>query len=123
MARIKGIGVHFRCTSAGYPTAATDVDLLSDSIETILKTFPGERVYRPTFGSYLRRLLFANMSQGAAIRARSEARRAIEEWERRVVVDDVLIDITETATIKLTVIWYPRANPTRQTRTSMTFGA
>jgi len=118
---LHGMAVHFRSGPRGFPEYADDVELLGDSIETILKTVPGERPYRPTFGCYLKRLLFVNMSQAAALRARSEVRRAIDAWEPRVIVDDVLIQ-TENNKIMLTVIWRPRSDPSRKSMTRMEGG-
>lgn len=134
MARIKGLAVNFRFDSNGYPAESVDVRLLEDSILTILKTIPGERVYRPTFGCYAIRLLFANMSKAAALRCRSEARRAIETWEPRVIVDDILISAnagsfnsvsgpvvnsSAASTITLTVVWRPKGNAQQQQKTSV----
>jgi len=122
MAKIKGIAVHFRFGPRGYPEWATDLEILAGSILTILKTIPGERVYRPTFGCYAIRLLFANMSVAAALRCRSEARRAIETWEPRVIVDEILIDKRDS-TIGLTVIWRPKSNPSAASQTTLEVAA
>lgn len=135
MARIKGLAVNFRFDKDGYPAESADVQLLEDSILTILKTIPGERVYRPTFGCYAIRLLFANMSKAAALRCRSEARRAIETWEKRVIVDDILIsrsaagafnsvsgavvNNSTASTIQLTVVWRPKGNAQQRQKTSV----
>ena len=81
--------------------------MLEQSIRTILLTFPGERPYRPAFGSWLRNLVFANMSEANALQAGSEARRALATWERRVDVREVLFELQDTK-ILLTIIW--RAN-------------
>lgn len=111
--RIMGLGVPFRFGSRGYPEPAEDLDLLADSMEMILKTVPGERPHRPTFGSYLRWLLFTNMSQGSLYRAKAEARRAIEAWEPRVTVDDIRIRPVDSQ-IELTIIWRPLPSNSRR---------
>lgn len=122
MARIKGLAVNFRFDTAGYPSEAVDVELLGDSILTVLKTIPGERPYRPTFGCYAVRLLFANIGRAAALRARTEARRAIETWEPRVIVDDILLT-TADSTITLTVLWRPKGNAEQRQQTSLQVAA
>lgn len=122
MAKIKGIAVNFRFGPRGYPEWATDIELLGDSILSVLKTIPGERVYRPTFGCYAIRLLFANMSIAAALRVRSEARRAIETWEPRVIVDEILINNVDSS-IQLTVIWRPKSNPLARSQTTLEVAA
>lgn len=118
---IKGLAVHFRFGSRGYPEAAEDIDLLSDSIETILKTVPGERPHRPTFGSNLRRVLFSNMSRGAALRARTEAKLAIRTWEPRVVVDEIYLKPIDNR-IEMIVVWRWKRDPGRQRKTNLVFG-
>lgn len=105
--RIKGLHVPYRMTSTGYPESAEDSELLAMSISEILKTGIGERVRNRQFGSGLQRLLFANMTKGALVRAKTEARRAIEAWEDRVVVDEILIS-SEGSRIIIEVYWRPR---------------
>jgi phage baseplate assembly protein W len=110
MARdIRGIAVNFRFGDRGYPEPADNDDLLSNALYTILSTKTGERVHRPTFGCELKRILFANVTRGSTVRARVEARRAIEQWEQRVVVDDILVS-SEDSRIVLDISWRPRNN-------------
>ena len=91
MAIIKGVAVPFRFTVGGYPVAATDKDLLQDSIFTILSTIPGERRMRPDFGCWLIALVHENMSEAEGFRARSEVKRALRLFEPRVTVEEVTI--------------------------------
>jgi phage baseplate assembly protein W len=122
MPQIKGIAVNWRFGSKGYPEPATDIELLGDSIYTILKTIPGERVYRPTFGCNLARLLFTNMSRQERVRAANEAREAIRNNEERVVVDDVLIDNdADVNTISITIVWRPLGSQGQRQRTIISF--
>ena len=119
--RIRGLAVHFRFGTNGYPEPAEDTELLSDQIETILKTPIGSRVHRPTFGTSLHRILFANLSRAAAVRARVEARRAIEKWEKRVIVDQIDFRVSGS-TIFLDVSWRPNNNLADARRVSVPFG-
>jgi len=122
MATIRGTAVNFRFGSRGYPETATDTDLLGDSIYTILKTIPGERVYRPTFGCNLARLLFGNVTDRLRVRAKIEARVAITTFEKRVIVDDVRIDkVAEANKISVTVIWRPITDQTQIRQTVANF--
>lgn len=108
MAVPKGFDVPFRLDkNQASPVSAEKEKLLDRSIRSILLTSPGERAYRPTFGSWLRRLIFANMSEGAAFQAGAEVRRALSTWETRIDVKDILFALDET-TIQLNIIW--RAN-------------
>jgi phage baseplate assembly protein W len=131
MARIRGLAVNFRFDQNGYPSEDQDVALLGDSILVIIKTIPGERPFRPTFGCYVVRLLFANMSTAASMRARTEARRAIETWEPRVIVDDIITTVSpasvtnasaatnQASTIALSIIWRPKGSPDQTQQTSL----
>ena len=122
MPQIRGIAVNWRFGPKGYPEPATDIELLSDSIYTILKTLPGERVYNPNFGCNLKRLLFTNMSRQARVRAATETRSAIQNNEDRVIVDDILIDNNAEANqIALTVVWRPLGSSGPQQRTTAAF--
>lgn len=118
MAAPKGLAVPFRFTSSGYPTTSVGEQVLHDSVFTILSTVPGERVMRPTFGSYLKLILFDNINRATAFRAKAEVFRALRQWEPRVFVQEVLFDIADT-TITLHVIW--RSASTLQAVTSLGF--
>lgn len=109
MATAKGISVPFRFTTQGYPEACLGTKCLHDSIFTILNTFPGERVMRPDFGSYLKMILFEPMTRATGFRARAEVFRAIAAWESRVSVQDVLFELNDT-TITLHVTWRSNGN-------------
>jgi len=83
------------------------VPLLDSSIRMILSTVPGERPYRPTFGSWLPTIVFANMTETAAYRAAAEVKRALRDWEPRIKVQDILFDLEDPNLIALTVVWRP----------------
>lgn len=104
----------------GSPVVAEGVALLESSIRTILRTVPGERPYRPNFGSWLPVMVFANMTEGVAFQAVSEASRALVTWEPRVKVQDILFELQEPSTISLTVIWRPNGAPSTY-RTTIDF--
>ena len=118
---MKGIAVHFRFGPRGYPEPAEDIELLKGSIEAILKTVPGERPHRPTFGSNLRRVLFANMTRAQALRARTEAKLAISTWEPRVVVDEIYLNPVDNR-IEMIVVWRWKNSPASQRSTNLVFG-
>ena len=109
MARTKGISVPFKFTKRGYPESCVDDKCLHDSVFTILSTIPGERVMRPTFGSFLRHILFANINRVTGLRAKFEVFRAIAAWEPRVSVVDVLFELEDTS-IVLHVTWIANGN-------------
>lgn len=104
--KVKGIAVPFVFNIKGYPASSEDSRTLHDSIYTILSTTPGERVMRPTFGSWLRRLVYDNVDIVTAVQAEVEVRRALREWEPRIAVSNVQLDISpEEGTVVLSIDW------------------
>lgn len=116
MAVPQGYDVPFRLVKTNSsPNFVVGNDVLDRSIKTIIRTFPGERVYRPTFGSVVRAMIFENMTEGAALQAADEVNRAVGDWEPRVTIDDILFELKDT-TIALTINW--RANGSQQDSTT-----
>ncbi|KAM3101406.1 GPW/gp25 family protein [Phormidesmis sp. 146-12] len=65
---------------------------IQESIWIILGTKLGERVYRPNFGSRLSELVFAPMSTQTLLLIRLYVREALEMWEPRILLQDVLTE-------------------------------
>ncbi|WP_341528607.1 GPW/gp25 family protein [Nostoc sp. UHCC 0302] len=65
---------------------------VKESIWIILRTGVGERVYRPKFGSRLSELAFAPMNSDTLLRIRLYVSQALEVWEPRIILDQVLTD-------------------------------
>jgi hypothetical protein len=63
---------------------------LEESIQIILRTRIGERVYRPDFGCRLSELTFAPMSTDTLMLIRLHVQSALEKWEPRIVLDQVM---------------------------------
>jgi phage baseplate assembly protein W len=84
MAVPQGIRAPFEVSKTkGSPVSVEVVGLFNSSIQMILKTVPGERPYRPSFGSWLPVMVFANMTEGTAFQAAAEAKRALRAWDLR----------------------------------------
>jgi len=101
----RGISVPFRFDITGYP--APDIGLaatIQDSIYTILSTTVGERVHRPTFGSFLKNIIFEPLSKATALRAISEVRRAVGLWEPRASITNITFETKDTQII-LHISW------------------
>lgn len=64
-----------------------DVDVIAQSIRTILSTIPGERVMNPEFGSNLYNLLFEPMDEYTLEEIQDTIMTSITRWENRVSVD------------------------------------
>lgn len=65
---------------------------IAESIRIILRTFHGERVMRPEFGSGVNNFLFSETSATNRGLLKSTIMRAIIEWEPRV--DEVDVSVT-----------------------------
>ncbi|MEH1885079.1 GPW/gp25 family protein [Nostoc sp.] len=65
---------------------------VKESIWIILRTGVGERVYRPTFGSRLSELAFAPLNSNTLLQIRLYVLEALEVWEPRITIDEVVTD-------------------------------
>ena len=61
-----------------------------ESIWLILLTEPGERLYRPTFGCRLSELAFAPINSETLMLMRIWVQEALEQWEPRIELVEVL---------------------------------
>lgn len=83
-----------RLNSRGFFEFTGDLRLLvRSSIYQILGTWIGERVMEPEFGSRLRELLFEPIDDIAIALARVYTIQAIERWEPRIQLNDVVASI------------------------------
>ena len=64
---------------------------IQESIRLILGTAEGERPMRPEFGCGIHDFVFAPADSSTAGRIAHEVRRALERWEPRVDLTDVVI--------------------------------
>lgn len=67
-----------------------------ESIRLILGTAPGERPGRPEFGCAIHELAFAPADPSTAGQVAYQVRLALERWEPRIELDDVLVDFADT---------------------------
>jgi len=72
---------------------AVDIEAVKTSVDNILRTYPFERVMRPTFASNLGYMLFEPLSDSAIRRASSEIEKIITTWDDRVIVNSVKFSI------------------------------
>ena len=63
-----------------------DVDVINQSIEMILATIPGERVFNPSFGFGLQQRIFNIMSIDQAESILDEIVEVLKRWEDRITV-------------------------------------
>jgi len=63
-----------------------DVDCINQSIELILGTLPGERIFNPTFGFGLQYRIFNLFSPEQAESILNEISAALKKWEDRITI-------------------------------------
>lgn len=73
------------------PTFTGGMELVRQSIGTILDTEPGERVMRPEFGCGLRRFLMAPNTVATRTAIQEEIEQALRLWEPRIQVTRVAV--------------------------------
>lgn len=83
----KGIGLPTRINP--YPKIKLERDLIFDSVITILLTKKGQRLFAPTFGSDLWKILFQPADHTTTLMAEQYIWEALRFWEPRIQVTDV----------------------------------
>ncbi|QRV28985.1 GPW/gp25 family protein [Streptomyces californicus] len=68
---------------------------LEESIRLILATSPGERPMRPEFGCAVNDYVFAPADAGTAGQLAYEVRLALERWEPRIEVTEIVVRFDE----------------------------
>jgi len=66
-----------------------DERLIKNDLLQLIMTLPGERVYRPGFGTPLRAVVFDTVSDDDLVGLSQEIKTAIEKYEDRVKVDNI----------------------------------
>mgnify|MGYP003150288594 FL=1 len=86
------VGIAFPLTVGNSYQNYTTAKQVHDNLKNLLLTMPGERIYYPTFGSNLYRLLFEPMNDEEMIPAATNAvETAVEEWMPFVEISQVRI--------------------------------
>jgi phage baseplate assembly protein W len=84
------------------------MELVRQSIETILDTEPGERVMVPAFGCGLRRFLMAPNTTSVRTAIQAEVTQALTLWEPRIRLTEVTVTPGEDGTLVWIDISYVR---------------
>jgi len=69
-------------------------DVINQSIEMILSTLPGERLFNPTFGSDFQLRIFDTMDNEFLERLIDDTVGAIQRWETRIEIIEGEIQLT-----------------------------
>jgi phage baseplate assembly protein W len=85
-----------RTDATGSVALSTGDREVIESIQLILATAPGERPMRPEFGCAIHDLVFAPADAATAGQIAYEVRIALDRWEPRITVSDVVVRFDET---------------------------
>jgi uncharacterized protein len=88
----KGIGFPLRTNVQGSLQISVGDRSVEDAICIILRTSPGERVYRPEFGSRLGELVFMPLNTQTLLLIQLYVREALEQWEPRIDLEEIRTD-------------------------------
>src|SRR3546814_14026586 len=84
-------------TESRGPILVGGAEKVEQSLRLILFTTPGERVLRPEFGCGLRDLVFRPNTTTFRAQVADNVRTAIQRWEPRVDLIDVLVETSAIA--------------------------
>jgi phage baseplate assembly protein W len=101
----RGLGFPMRVGATGGIGMVEREQEIEEAIRLVLGTAPGERPMRPEFGCGINEYVFAPGDGGTAGRIAYEVRAALERWEPRIEVTDVVVafDAIEIGTLYLDV--------------------
>lgn len=86
-----GFKFPFSGNETSLPAAATDNDLIKQSLIQIVLTQKGERVMRPDFGSRAMSFVFENNNETLAEAVRTDITSAVAKFEPRVILRKVQV--------------------------------
>lgn len=84
-----------------------NVDVINQSIEMILSTLPGERLFNPTFGSDFQLRIFDTMDVGFLERLIDDTVGAIQRWETRIDIIEKEVQLTINPDGNSAIIYIP----------------
>lgn len=68
---------------------------IKQSLEILLTTTPGERIFRPDYGCNIRRWIFSKMSLSEETLLKDTIKNAIMKGEPRITLTQILIEIKD----------------------------
>lgn len=97
MAKFKGIPYPVTKNAQGFFHIQSGTNQIKSDLLILLLTNPGERVFLPTFGTPLRKLIFEPNDPALANKARQMIINSIKAWEPRVAVQNITVTNTANA--------------------------
>jgi phage baseplate assembly protein W len=106
-----GIGFPIKTSITGALQLSAAGQNLEESIHVILRTSVGERLYRPDFGSRLSELVFAPLNTNTLLLLRLYIEEALEAWEPRIELDEILTDPDPVhGRVDITIHYHPKGS-------------
>ena len=91
---------------------SSDAENIEESINIILRTNLGERVYREDFGSRLSELSFEPVNSETLLKTRLYVEEALSRWEPRIKLKKVIAEPnSEKNTINIKIIYQIKNSP------------
>ena len=84
-----------------------DINSVRQSVTNIIRTQPGERPFKPTFGCNLRRYLFENLTPDVILAMKTTVKFSLENFEPRITLLNVEVnDDIDKNSISITVEYF-----------------
>ena len=101
-----GFAFPLQFTPARRMTLSEGEDDIQQAIRIILSTMPGERLMRPEFGCRAYELVFAPRNSFTENQVKGHVREALERWEPRIEIDDIVVEYPHDEAIMRVKIYY-----------------
>ncbi|NJL20630.1 MAG: GPW/gp25 family protein [Leptolyngbyaceae cyanobacterium SM1_3_5] len=110
-----GFAFPVRLNVQGSIQLSTGTPNLEESIKIILGTKLGERVYRPNFGCRLSEFVFEPMNTQTMVLIRLCVEEALEMWEPRIILRDVMTSPDPTTgRVDIDIVYSPKGSRDRR---------
>jgi phage baseplate assembly protein W len=89
MAKFMGLPYPIKKHAQGFFHTQDGVNQIKSDLLVLLLTNPGERIFLPTYGTPLRRLVFEPNDAGLEFKARQMIINSIKQWEPRIAIKQI----------------------------------
>jgi phage baseplate assembly protein W len=112
----RGWGFPLRTDATGGIAMVSREREIEEAIRLILGTSPGERPMRPEFGCRIHEYVFASADGSTANAIGAEVRAALQRWEPRIDVQDVVVsfDARDDTTLYIDIRYSIKATNDRR---------
>lgn len=96
-----------------FHNSASDISQIKSDMAAIILTEPGERIFVPFFGTGLMKVNLSSPVEMVKSEIRLKVATSLKKWEKRVQVDDVLVELAESddkVIVKINVLFIDPAN-------------